>query len=626
MANIYNLSEDLLSMIQSSSSEDVSNPERLTNGVVPLQAQSKGNTNIDPFLPTRNDDSMNSGSSPLWEKLNGGNVNMTSMNASTMDGMETPVAQNESEDLRVVNGGCGEESWEPPLAPARKSKTIQSLALNYDSEPPKMKAAVKSTRSRTKADTEEATPVSKEISVPSAPQAERKRNISGHVAHTNSSQNVEPGAPQRRSVRLFNQIRPAPSKFPSASSFGTKEAREIKKVKSTGLKTRSTASASTMGRVVSGNRKLLPESSEVDGKETRSFTTGTLNPQLQNNQTKPSANTDKSKEIEAVKWILELLSQLAGGYFSLCKFRCLEAIQLFNSVPQNQRESPWALAQIGRAYYEQAMYGEAAQFFVRVRTIAPSRIEDMEVYSTVLWHLKNEVELAYLAHELMEIDRLSPQAWCAIGNSFSLQSDHDQALKCFKRATQLDPSFAYAFTLQGHEHVSNEDHNKALDAYRHGISADTRHYNAWYGLGRVYEKMGKLEFAEHHYRTAAEINPTNAVLVCCIGMILDRMGKPKEALLQFSHACELSPNSVLARMRKARSLMRLRDLNSAHVELKILKDRAPDDSSVHYLLGNVCRMLNDKANAIKHFTTALNLDPKVCFDTLVLLAYQFLLV
>ncbi len=46
-------------------------------------------------------------------------------------------------------------------------------------------------------------------------------------------------------------------------------------------------------------------------------------------------------------------------------------------------------------------------------------------------------------------------------------------------------------------------------------------------------------------------------------------------------------------------------------ELKVLKDMAPDEANVHYLLGKVYKQLHDKANAIKHFTTALNLDPKV---------------
>ena len=39
-----------------------------------------------------------------------------------------------------------------------------------------------------------------------------------------------------------------------------------------------------------------------------------------------------------------------------------------------------------------------------------------------------------------------------------------------------------------------------------------------YGMGLVYLKTGKPKYAEHHFRRAAEINPTNAVLLTCIGM------------------------------------------------------------------------------------------------------------
>lgn len=235
----------------------------------------------------------------------------------------------------------------------------------------------------------------------------------------------------------------------------------------------------------------------------------------------------------------------------------------------------------------------------------------MEVFSTILWHQRKDVDLSYLAHDLVDMDRLSPESWCALGNCFSLQRDHDQALKCFKRATQLNPKLAYAFTLQGHEHVSNEEYEKALVSYRCAVAADARHYNAWYGLGKVFEKMGKYDIAEKHFRTATKINPTNAVLVCCVGMVLEKTKDYKGALGQYNIACEMAPGSALSRFKKARTLMSLRMYPAALKELRILKDIAPDEANVHFLLGKLYKLLKDKRNAIKHFTDALNLDPKV---------------
>ena len=48
-------------------------------------------------------------------------------------------------------------------------------------------------------------------------------------------------------------------------------------------------------------------------------------------------------------------------------------------------------------------------------------LQGLEVYSTVLWHMKKEVEVSYLAQEAIAQDRRSPHAWAIMGNCFSLQ-------------------------------------------------------------------------------------------------------------------------------------------------------------------------------------------------------------
>lgn len=70
------------------------------------------------------------------------------------------------------------------------------------------------------------------------------------------------------------------------------------------------------------------------------------------------------------------------------------------------------------------------------------------------------------------------------GNCFSLQREHDIAIKFFTRAIQVDPSFAYAYTLLGHELVLTEELEKALGCFRNAIRLNKRHYNAWYGRRR----------------------------------------------------------------------------------------------------------------------------------------------
>jgi anaphase-promoting complex subunit 3 len=87
--------------------------------------------------------------------------------------------------------------------------------------------------------------------------------------------------------------------------------------------------------------------------------------------------------------------------------------------------------------------------------------------------------LSALSRSLMSISRESTQAWISTGNLFSLQRDHDQAMRCFKRATSIDPGCVYAWTLCGYEAIEMEEYERAIAFYRTAIRTDARHYNAW---------------------------------------------------------------------------------------------------------------------------------------------------
>lgn len=44
----------------------------------------------------------------------------------------------------------------------------------------------------------------------------------------------------------------------------------------------------------------------------------------------------------------------------------------------------------------------------------------------------------------------------------------------------MDPGFAYAYTLLGHEFVLTEELDRALACFRNAIRVSSRHYNAWW--------------------------------------------------------------------------------------------------------------------------------------------------
>ncbi|KAL1199464.1 Cell division cycle protein-like protein [Cardamine amara subsp. amara] len=224
-------------------------------------------------------------------------------------------------------------------------------------------------------------------------------------------------------------------------------------------------------------------------------------------------------------------------------------------------------------------------------------------------HLKEEMRLGYLAQELISVDRLSPETWCAVGNCYSLRKDHETALKMFQRAIQLNERFTYAHTLCGHEFAALEEFEYAERCYRRALSIDTRHYNAWYGLGMTYLHLEKYEFAQNQFQMALQINPRSSVIMCYSGIALHESKRNDEALKMMEKAIIADTKNPLPKYYKANILANLGDYHKAKKVLEELKDCAPQESSVHALLGKIYKQLKLYDKAVLHFGTALDLNP-----------------
>lgn len=109
-----------------------------------------------------------------------------------------------------------------------------------------------------------------------------------------------------------------------------------------------------------------------------------------------SENSEEDSEsalISSTASLLSLLRTIGTGYRYLCNYCCEEGIKHFKALPQCQFNTGWVLSKIAKCYFEITRHQEARGYFEKVRVVDPYRLEDMEVYSTVLWHLEANVLL-----------------------------------------------------------------------------------------------------------------------------------------------------------------------------------------------------------------------------------------
>jgi len=303
-----------------------------------------------------------------------------------------------------------------------------------------------------------------------------------------------------------------------------------------------------------------------------------------------------------------LLCKLGTALHAMHNFESTQTLQCLGSLPRRHYETGYVLDLVGLCHFEAADYQKAELAFQQVWRIEPRRVEGLEYYSTVLWHLRKDIELGHLAQRSLTWDRLKPQVWCVVGNCFSLQNEHDVAIKFFKRAIQVDPSFTYAYTLCGHEFVANEKFDKAIPMYEQALNVDARHYNAWWGLGNIYHRQEEHENARYHFLKALEINKSNSVLRCYLGMVLESLNNPLMALENFDRASQGEPQNGMAYFNKACVLMNLERYEEALTDLKKVRCLAPKEACVHFQLGKVYMKLQRDRKALLHFNIAMDLN------------------
>ncbi|KAL1097322.1 hypothetical protein V6Z11_D05G027700 [Gossypium hirsutum] len=317
-----------------------------------------------------------------------------------------------------------------------------------------------------------------------------------------------------------------------------------------------------------------------------------------------------SKVISGTSEVLGLLRTLGEGYRLSCLYRCQDALDTYLRLPHRHYNTSWVLSQIGKAHFELVDYLEADRAFCLACRVSPYSLEGMDVYSTVLYHLKEDMKLSYLAQELISTGRfIELFVKCAMGNCYSLQKDHETALKNFQRAVQLNSKFAYAHTLCGHEYVALEDFENGIKCYQNALRIDSRHYNAWYGLGMIYLRQEKFEFSEHHFGMAFQINPRSSVIMSYLGTALHALKKSEDAIKIMDRAILADRKNPLPMYQKANILMSLERFDDALEVLEELKEYAPRESSVYALMGKIYKRRNMHEKAMLHFGIALDLKP-----------------
>jgi len=94
-----------------------------------------------------------------------------------------------------------------------------------------------------------------------------------------------------------------------------------------------------------------------------------------------------------------------------------------------------------------------------------------------------------------------------LGTAYSKSGMHEDAIKAYKQAVDLNPNYTKAHYNLGTAYIKSGMFEDAIVAFQKTISLDPEFAKAHYNLGTAYSKTGMYENAIEAYKKGIDLNP-----------------------------------------------------------------------------------------------------------------------
>jgi anaphase-promoting complex subunit 8 len=253
--------------------------------------------------------------------------------------------------------------------------------------------------------------------------------------------------------------------------------------------------------------------------------------------------------------------------------------------------------------FHQRDYDEAELLFERLFTeFNMSQLDYVVYYSDILFVKENKIRLSHLAQYCINVDKYAPETCCVIGNYYSLRSEHEKAIKHFKRSLSINKEFLSAWTLMGHEYLEMGNSPAAIESYRRALEISQDDYRAWFGLGQVYEMLSLTHYAMYYYQQAIKLRPFDGRLWTSLAYFYENSDRNEDALKAYKRAVALSIQPYASKVEEGNEML---DSLKPIIEKDIMslqeEEIAPQDATLWFKFAKLYSKIGYKDSAADWF-------------------------
>jgi superkiller protein 3 len=315
-------------------------------------------------------------------------------------------------------------------------------------------------------------------------------------------------------------------------------------------------------------------------------------------------------------------SRMGEIYFDLGEDTA--AIESFERAMALDPAPPQPYHRLGRIYELQELYPEAVGYYEQAisRYGQSDRPAQAAAWAGLgnIYFARNEQKQAIAAYrQATTLDGALASPYHRLGLIYSRQGQPESAIIFYRQALErypVDeplPTRAEAWNDLGDACCAVQRWEDAVAAYQQAIDLDKRFALPWYNLGNIYSRREEsYPDAVNAYDRAIELDPTHGWAYNNLAMVLDRQGRPQDAIDLYRQAIKFHPH----RRDQATSWDNLGDVYQARrqYEEAVNAYRQAIDLNPQYArpwksLGDVYRAQHRPEGVMEAYQQAIALEP-----------------
>lgn len=202
----------------------------------------------------------------------------------------------------------------------------------------------------------------------------------------------------------------------------------------------------------------------------------------------------------------------------------------------------------------------------------------------------------------------SEETWLNEAKSRLGKGELKPALEAVNKALEKNPGYAEAYNLKGVILFQQKEIEDAETNYKKALELKPSYYQATLNLVAVKMENNDWTNAYPLIQKAATIAPDSSEVFLKKGIIEAALGKPQEAVIDFSHAIELNAKNIDALYNRGNIYFQQKNYIKANTDFEKSIEINPNFGKAYYALGLSYYYAEEKEKACLSIKQAVRLD------------------